>query len=246
MKKRQKIRNFFLIISFLLFPITQFYFSPYLILWGASEGIITASFFTFALLLFGAIVTGRSFCGWIMPCGGMQEIFSLFNNKKPKTGKLDFIKFVIWIPWLMAILILFMLAGGYKETDYFFHLENGISVSNVYMYVPYYGVILIFLLISLIFGRRANCHYICWMSPFMIMGRSISNCLYIPSLRLKSDKSKCINCKICNRECPMSLDVNAMVKKANMENVECILCGKCVDSCPKEVIGFYFGSLKKC
>lgn len=245
MKKRQKVRNFFIILSFLLFPITQFYFSPYLIVWGASQGIITASFFTFAVLFFGALFIGRSFCGWIMPCGGMQEIFSLINDNKPKTGKLDYIKFVIWTPWIISIITLALWAGGYKKVEYFFHLEYGISVNNVYMYVPYYGVMLIFFLISLIFGRRANCHYICWMSPFMIIGRKISNYLYIPSLRLKSDKSKCINCKTCNKECPMSLDVNSMVDKGNMENTECILCGKCIDSCPKNVISFYFGRIRK-
>jgi len=241
MKKRQKIRNGIIIFSFLLLPITQFYFSPYLIVWGASRGIITASFFTFALLMLGSLFIGRAFCGWIMPCAGMQEIFFSINNNSPKTGKLDLLKFAIWIPWISSIIILVILVGGYKKIDYFFHLEYGISVNNVYMYIPFYSVLIIFFLNSVIFGKRANCHYICWMSPFMIIGRFISNKFNFNALRLKADVTKCKECKLCNKTCPMSLDVLTMVKNCNMENTECILCGNCVDICSKNAINFYFG-----
>ena len=241
MRKRQRIRSGITIFSVLLFPITIFYFSPYLIVWGASQGIITASFFSFTFLMFGALFAGRAFCGWLMPCGGMQEVFFQINNSKPKTGKLDYIKFAIWIPWLLTILLLVLKAGGYRKVDYFFHLEHGISVSNLYMYIPYYSVILIFFILSVIFGKRAGCHYICWISPFMIIGRKISNYLAFPALRLQADKSMCIKCNICNKECPMSLDVCNMVLIDQMENSECILCGNCIDHCPKSVIRYYWG-----
>jgi ferredoxin-type protein NapH len=39
----------------------------------------------------------------------------------------------------------------------------------------------------------------------------------------------------------MSLEVNSMVQKNSMENSECILCGSCVDNCPKQVIKYNFG-----
>lgn len=239
--ERQNMRYFFIVFSFLLFPVTQFYFSPYLVIWGASQGIITASFVTFTALFLGALLIGRAFCGWVMPCAGMQEVFFLINNNKPKTGKLDYLKFIIWVPWVISIAILFLLAGGYKRTEYFFHLQNGISVSNVYMYIPYYIVMLLFFLNSVIFGKRANCHYLCWMSPFMIVARKISGFLNTPALRLKAESAKCVNCKICDRECPMSLEVSDMVSRGYMENSECILCGRCVDACAKHAIGFYFG-----
>lgn len=246
MTKRQKLRNTFLIISFLLFPITQFYFSPFLIVWGASKGLITASALIFTILFFVSLLIGRAFCAWFCPCGAMQEILFLANDNSPKTGKLNYIKFFIWVPWLTAIITLVLLAGGYKRADYLFAIDHGISVSNIYMYIPYYIVILLFFLNSIIFGKRASCHYLCWMSPFMIIGRKISNFLNIPSLRIKSESNKCVGCKKCSKECPMSLDVNEMVKRDKMENSECILCGKCVDSCPKGAIQFYFGKNTSC
>jgi polyferredoxin len=171
----------------------------------------------------------------------MQETFFLINNQKPKTGKLDYLKFAIWIPWLLSIIILVLLAGGYKNVEYFFHLEHGISVNNIYMFIPYYSVIVLFFVISVSFGKRANCHYICWMSPFMIVGRKMSNLLSLPALRLQADRTKCVGCHVCDKGCPMSLDVSTMVKADCMENAECILCGKCVDNCSKHAIRYYFG-----
>lgn len=40
------------------------------------------------------------------------------------------------------------------------------------------------------------------------------------------------------RVCPMSLEVDAMVKEGKMESSECILCGTCVDNCPEDAISF--------
>jgi ferredoxin-type protein NapH len=42
----------------------------------------------------------------------------------------------------------------------------------------------------------------------------------------------------------MSLDVNGMVRTPTMENAECILCGSCVDTCPRDVIRYTFSGGK--
>ena len=60
MMKRQNERKLILIISLLLFPVTMWYMSPYLIIQGAMEGIVTGSFIVFIGTLFGAIFLGRS------------------------------------------------------------------------------------------------------------------------------------------------------------------------------------------
>lgn len=69
----------------------------------------------------------------------------------------------------------------------------------------------------------------------MILGRKLGSLAHLPGLRLKVDLSACKDCKKCTRECPMCLDVNAMVQVGKMENSECILCGTCIDGCPEKV-----------
>jgi len=91
-KKRQKIRKNLMLFAFLLFPITYYYLSPYLIIMGASEGVITGSFIVFAIMLVTSLFIGRIFCGWIYPAGGEQELCALIKDKRFKGKKLNWIK----------------------------------------------------------------------------------------------------------------------------------------------------------
>ncbi|MHC1682955.1 MAG: 4Fe-4S binding protein [Clostridiaceae bacterium] len=116
--KRQKVRKAIVIISFLLFPITIFYFLPYLIISGAIEGIITGSFVVFTAMFILSLFFGRGFCGWLCPAGGLQECMVLANDKNSKGGKLNWIKFIIWIPWLTTIILL-LANSGIKKIDFF-------------------------------------------------------------------------------------------------------------------------------
>ena len=111
---------------------------------------------------------------------------------------------------------------------------------QVFRYVIYYTVVGVVFVLSLTSGRRAFCHYGCWMAPFMILGRKLRNALKWPALRLVSDAAKCTRCGKCTKACPMSLDVTTMVQQGAMENSECILCASCVDGCPKGVIHYTF------
>jgi ferredoxin-type protein NapH len=111
-------------------------------------------------------------------------------------------------------------------------------------YIIYYGVVALFAGLAIFAGRRAGCYTVCWMAPFMILGRKLRNIFSWPSLRLRAAPERCSDCKTCTTHCPMSLDVNGMVKRAQMENSECILCGSCVDGCPKQAIVYSFSSGK--
>lgn len=235
--KRQKVRKAIVIISFLLFPITLYYFSPYLIILGAKEGIITGSFIIFTTMFILSLFLGRAFCGWLCPAGGLQECMSLSNDKSAKGGKLNWIKFIIWLPWLTTIILLLVIKG-IKKIDFFYQTNNGISTTNLFSYIIFYSVVFLIVVLSLIAGKRSFCHYICWMAPFMILGTKIKELLKYPSLHLEADKSKCIGCRQCNKKCSMSLDVETMVSKNFMNNSECILCGECIDICPKSVIKY--------
>lgn len=83
---RQNTRKLLLIISLLLFPITIWYMSPYLIIQGAMEGIMSGSFVVFTCMLLGSIFFGRLFCAWLCPMGGMQECLSAVNAENPEQG----------------------------------------------------------------------------------------------------------------------------------------------------------------
>jgi polyferredoxin len=123
----------------------------------------------------------------------------------------------------------------------FYMTDHGISIASIYNYVIYYGVIFLLLIPALIHGRRAACHYTCWMAPFMVIGSSIGRLLQLPQLHIEADKDKCISCGKCSRVCPMGLDVKELVKNGrNSKCTECIQCGACIDECPKSVLKYRF------
>ena len=76
------------------------------------------------------------------------------------------------------------------------------------------------------------------MAPFMTIGSKIGELLHIKRLRLSADKNACINCHMCDKCCPMSLNVAEKVQAEKMDDNECILCGSCVDNCPKKAISY--------
>lgn len=249
--RRQRIRKTIILITFLSFPITMNYLSPYVIIDGSMKGIVNGSLLLFGIMFLSSLFLGRLWCGWVCPAGGLQEMIEPINNHAINGKKTDWIKWLIWIPWITIIITLVIRAGGYHAVDLLLDTQNGISVAGaadrpiIYAYIIYYFVITLFILLPILIGRRASCHTICWMAPFMIIGRWIRNRFNWPSLRLNADSSSCTNCKKCTSNCPMSLDVNAMVQEQKMEKYECILCGTCVDNCPQNAITYSFSKGKK-
>jgi ferredoxin-type protein NapH len=235
-QKRQKIRKGFILISFLLFPIILNYLSPYLIIMGSAAGIITGSFIVFAVLLFSSLFFGRAFCGWLCPAAGLQEACFAVRDKRVKGG--NWIKFLIWVPWVALIVFMAIQAKGYHVVNPFYQTDYGISVSKPQNYFVFYTVIALVVTLAFTVGRRSFCHHVCWMAPFMMIGTKIKEILGYPSLHLQSEVAKCTRCKLCTKKCPMSLEVAEMVQRKTMGNAECILCGECVDACPKGVIKF--------
>jgi len=240
MSNRQRVRKAIVIFAFLLFPVIIFYFSPYIIVLGAAEGIVAASLIMFAAQFLLSLLFGRALCGYLCPVGGLQECLALVNGKKAKGGKRNLIKYCIWVPWIATIAALFIRAGGANKVDFFFHIENGVSLNEPFTYAIYYGVVLLVAVLALACGKRAFCHYVCWMAPFMVAGSKMGDLLKIPKFRLVSNKNSCVSCKRCSERCPMSLDMHEMAASGKMGNAECILCGECADACPKKAIAYKF------
>jgi ferredoxin-type protein NapH len=237
---RQRLRRAVLLISLLLFPVILNYLSPYVIIDGASQGIINGSFIMFGLMFLSALFFGRLWCAWGCPGAGLQEACFGVNDRPVRGGRLNWIKWGIWGVWLAVIALAAASAGGYHAVNFFHLTDSGISVDRPEGYIIYYLVIGTFVGLAWAFGRRAGCHYICWMAPFMIAGRTLSNFGKWPALRLQAEPEKCTDCLQCTKTCPMSLPVNQMVKQGHMENSECILCGNCIDGCARKVIHYAF------
>ncbi len=242
---RQKKRLVFTVLMTILFPVIFYYLSPYLIIQGASQGIIAGDVLTFIGLFVSSLFFGRAWCGWLCPGGATQELCMRVNNKAFNGKKRNLIKYLIWAPWIAIVVVLFIHAGGIKAVNPLYQTWKGVSVQDLpsaVMFLAIAGAIATFALVA---GKRAVCHSFCWIAPFIVIGTKIKSAVGYPSLHLEADKSKCLNGRQCSGKCPMSIDVAEMVQKENMTNTECISCGSCVDICPKGAIKFSYTRPKK-
>ena len=223
-----------------MFPAIFFYFSPLAIIEASSKGIINGCFTMFLLMFISSLFLGRGFCGWVCPGAGCQEAIFLARSKAVTGG--DYIKWIIWVPWIISIIFLAIRSGGYTKIDFFLETTHGLSIGDIFGLIIYLLFLFLFIVLpAFVFGKRSFCHHLCWMAPFMIIGRKIRNCFQWSSLQLKSNPELCDHCSTCSENCPMSLPVEEMVDKKIMENAECILCGACVDGCRQGAITYDWG-----
>lgn len=235
---RQRMRLALIILSFILYPVTFASISCPIIIEAAGLGIVSGGLVVFALLFLSSIVLGRLWCGWLCPSGGLQEIARLPGDRPLRTRKLDWLKYLVFTGIFGSLAFAIWSYGGLKTIDLFYRTEYGISILAAGGVAAFLGPVVITLIFALIFGRRGFCHTFCPIAVMLIIGRKIRNIVGWPALHLEAEKGRCIDCRMCSEECPMSLDVNTMVREGTMENTDCILCGNCADTCPNGVIRY--------
>jgi polyferredoxin len=227
---------------FLLLPVTLNYFSPYVIIDGLANKVISGAFVVWSLMFITSLFFGRAFCAYVCPYGGMQMLVDQAYKKPLKEiGWLRKVRYGLGVVWLGAILAILFKNITAIGLDFFYLTENFISVDNLGKLIFYYILVILLLLAPLFLGKRASCHYVCPMSILNILGTKFRNMLNIPSLRLQPASSKCVNCKQCNKACPMSLDISRMVQNEDMNNTECILCGECCKACKTSAVRRVYG-----
>ena len=137
--KRQILRRRISYISFFLFPATFVYLSPYVIVDASAKGIISGRLLMIILLFIGSYYFGRAFCSWACPIGGAQEILSPLKKKFAIKGGI--IKWLIWVPWIITIIVVAIHQGGYQEIDPFFRTTHGFSLGNIYTIIAYLAIL---------------------------------------------------------------------------------------------------------
>lgn len=230
-------RNGVSALSLILFPVTFYYYSPVVPLAGAAAGVLTGSLIVFAALFVSALFLGRSFCSWVCPAGALQEL-SGESRTQSFPRRFGWIKYLVWTPWIVLLAVLFRSAGGVASLDFFYLTDRGISVSDAASLGMYLAVALVFFIFPLAFGKRAACHTLCWMAPFMVIAERFARSARIPGLSVKHGANPCVSCGKCACSCPMNIDIDRRAASAAPLDLtgDCILCGNCVQACPRSAL----------
>lgn len=231
-----QVRRIITFTSLMLFPLTLNYFSPYLSVTGAFDGIISGSVLLFITLLLTSIFFRRTWCSTICPVSAIADYSERINNKNVNRRKLSIIRYSIFTIWFSTFILGFLLSSRGITINPFYLTENLLSIDEPLKFIIYYVVLFILIILTLVIGKRGACHSICWMSPFLVIGSLIGNKLNLPQLRINSNPEACISCSKCNSVCPMSIDVMDELKIGVIQSYDCINCSECENVCPKNVL----------
>ena len=190
-----------------------------------------------------ALFAGPVFCGWVCPLGTFQEWIAKIGKKIFKKRYNHFIPSKIdnilrYLRYLVLIWVVFMTARSmtlvFANVDPYFALFNfwtsEVAVGGL--------IVLGATILASLFVERPWCKYACPYGAFL----GIFNLFRIFSLRRNADT--CINCKVCDKVCPMNIEVS---KLSVVRNHQCISCMECTSSahCPvPQTVDFIIGAKK--
>lgn len=195
-------------------------------------------YYVLGLLIFFGALLGRLICGLLCPFGFLQDLLhKLPFPIKIKTFKGD--KLLRKLKYIILVLMVFVLPVCFKLTPFFckYLCPSGtlsgviLSFTNTRLYAVLGKLftwklsILIIIIVVSVMIYRPFCKYLCPLGAFYAPFNKIS------VVQLRVDKDKCINCHMCQEACDMC--VNPV---SNPSDTECIRCGKCVSTCPKEAL----------
>lgn len=200
-----------------------------------------ASSFILMWIVFAlALLVGPVFCGWICPFGTFQELISKIGKKifKKKFNffipyKVDkylrFFRYIVlaWVIYMTAITgkIIFDRVDPYFALFQFWTGEAAVSAF----------IILGASAILSLFIERPFCKYAC---PY---GAALGIFNLFRIFSITRNKVTCIDCKACDRNCPMNIPVSTSKR---IWNHQCIVCMKCTseESCPvNNTVNLSFG-----
>lgn len=185
-----------------------------------------------------AFLIGPAFCGWVCPFGSFQELVAKLGRplRKRVSRKLRGTR----LEKVLAKADLILGAGRYLVLGWVLYVTARTGVLVFADYDPYFalfnfysGEVAISALVILgvvallgLFVERPFCRYGC---PYgAVLG--LTNLIRVFPLR--RNKKTCIDCKLCNKNCPMGIDV---ASKSTVRDLRCISCLECTSdrSCPK-------------
>jgi polyferredoxin len=182
-----------------------------------------------------ALFLGPVFCGWICPFGTFQEWIGRLGRKLFKKrynrfvpprldAALRYLRYIV----LAAVIYLTAVTGVlvFADVDPYFALFNFWTGEVAIAAFVILGVVL---LLSL-FVERPFCKYAC---PY---GAVLGLFNLVRPFAIRRNAETCINCGLCDKACPMNINVSG---KTVIRDHQCISCLECTSEvvCPvKETV----------
>jgi Pyruvate/2-oxoacid:ferredoxin oxidoreductase delta subunit len=213
-------------------PISALITLKYWLQTGLISMIHPAALFILVAIIAVSLAVKKAFCSWLCPVGTLSE--SLWMLGRKLTGR----TFVAprWLDYpLRSLKYLLLLFFGYSIWNMDVEaLRNFIyspynKVADIKMYLFFaeistfaLGVVAALMLLS-VFIQNFWCRFLC---PY---GALLGIAGWLSPLKITRTASTCIDCELCTKACPASINVHTAGK---VWSDECTGCLACVQVCP--------------
>jgi polyferredoxin len=177
-----------------------------------------------------ALVSKKSFCGWVCPLGTVQDWIGRLGGKvfrrryRPPHAAdraLMMLRYAVLAAVPILTFTLWKFDLGFRAYDPFYILFTwgGHETNAASLYV------VIGVLAAALFVPFMWCRYLC---P---MGAALDPFSRAGALRLRRNKETCTDCGVCDRACPHAIPVS---KLDEVTARNCTNCLECAEACPRE------------
>jgi polyferredoxin len=225
----------FIIGGFLLFWLSIFIgvnFQFPEVFFDLSSGVVTGALIqTLVARVALPFIFGNAFCSRACWTGFFFEMTNSKKNiSKPPKQRIE------WLAWsyLVALIVVpFAIAGFHNPAE-----DEGLRrmwIVGENLFIVSVGFALTF-----ISGSRSYCRMLC---PFITISGLFSKYALFKITPVEGDS--CTSCNKCTTACPMLIDVKELVaEKKKGSHKLCIVCERCVDSCPEDVLKYTYKKAK--
>ena len=190
------------------------------------------------VILIGTIFGGRFLCGWLCVFASVQEnadtILTATGNKSKTKKHLNsvFIYIAAFIFWGSIVFNIIM-----NINNLTFNIYSGTAnpISNIWIFIGALITILpLVMFFIFLWGSRFFCRTVCPIGGLLQLYSKFS------FLKIKIDQDKCTDCSACSKNCQMDVKIDTYIKagKTSIKDGDCIVCGDCIDICPKKALKF--------
>lgn len=201
-------------------------------------------FYVLGLMMLFGVILGRAVCGLLCPFGLVQDL--LYKIPVPKvqlSGRFDrparYLKYLVLLVLVIGLPAFAVTKTGVRPPYFCEYLcPAGTLGGGLPLMIAdpalralagalfsWKALVLAAVAAASMFVHRPFCRYLCPLGAFYALFNRFS----FFQMHLNTDK--CVNCKECERVCPMAVEVTK-----DINGPECIRCGACKSVCPTGAI----------
>lgn len=178
----------------------------------------------------GPLIFHRGWCGWACWTAMVLDLLPFRRRQKPRLPE----------RWTHLRYGHFALSLGLVTTLWWGFNYRVVEQSVTELYWLLGGNLLYYAVgIGLAYAlkdNRAFCKYVCPITVFLKPSSRFS------LQKIAGSAEKCVVCGVCQKACPMDIDIAGYVKKGQrVLSTECIMCSECINVCPKGALFTSFG-----